>query len=236
MKLQYLGDARDAFKWDLLHWLCTRSSPAFSTLIFVPLLTPDRAGSNEGRTPHHWFECRDFIRTFAVSLQAEPRSLARISALGSAEPESTFQVSVFAPDQFIGSGAKRSEYWASFDASTFENCVVFFDPDNGYEAKTRKGRKWIRHSELKACLSQLPKTSVAVVYQHRPQRRMWLDQFAGLARHLAYVHTAVAAYEANLAFVAMAGNATAGRRIATAIQEYAGTKSQGKIRVHRIVG
>ena len=36
MKLQYLGDSRDAFKWDLLHWLCTRAEPAFARLLFVP--------------------------------------------------------------------------------------------------------------------------------------------------------------------------------------------------------
>ena len=41
MKLQYLGDARDAFRWDLLHWMCTRSSPCFRELVFVPMLTPD---------------------------------------------------------------------------------------------------------------------------------------------------------------------------------------------------
>jgi hypothetical protein len=41
VKLQYLGDSRDAFKWDLLHWLCTRAEPAFARLLFVPLLTPD---------------------------------------------------------------------------------------------------------------------------------------------------------------------------------------------------
>jgi len=41
VKLQYLGDSRDAFKWDLLHWLCTRAEPAFARLLFVPLLTAD---------------------------------------------------------------------------------------------------------------------------------------------------------------------------------------------------
>jgi hypothetical protein len=235
MKLQYLGDARDAFKWDLLHWICTRSSPVFSTLVFVPLLTPDDEGSNEGRTPHHWFECRDFIHSFVDSLQAEPRSLARISALGSAQPQSTFQVSVFAPETFVGSGAKRAEYWSTFDVSKLENSVVFFDPDNGFETKTRKGRKWIRHSELKALFSKLPETSVAVVYQHRP-RRTWPDLFADLTKNLAYVHTAVAAHEANLAFVAMAGNATAGQRVTAAVEEYARTKNHGKINVHPIVG
>jgi hypothetical protein len=42
MKLQYLGDARDAFKWDLLHWICTRAEPSLagcSLFLFLLLTT-----------------------------------------------------------------------------------------------------------------------------------------------------------------------------------------------------
>jgi hypothetical protein len=76
MKLQYLGDARDACKWDLLHWLCTRSSPSFAWLVFVPLLTPDVDDSTEGRIPHHRFSCRDVIRPFLFSLREPPLPLS----------------------------------------------------------------------------------------------------------------------------------------------------------------
>lgn len=127
MKLQYLGDARDAFKWDLLHWICTTSP--FSKLVFIPLLPPDHEGSNEGCIPPHRFKCQNFIRPFLESLKEEPRSLRRISALGVADPQRHFQVCMFAPERFIGSGAERRKYWAGFDASTFENSIVFFDPE-----------------------------------------------------------------------------------------------------------
>src|SRR5271166_4532671 len=91
MKLQYLGDSRDAFKWDLLHWMCTESSPPFSELVFVPLLTPDE-GSNEGRTSDLRFPCRDFVRSFLASLRNEPRTLERIPGLGMDDPEVAFRV------------------------------------------------------------------------------------------------------------------------------------------------
>ena len=77
MKLQYLGDSRDAFKWDLLHWICTTTN--FSKLVFVPLLTSDIEGSNEGLIPHHRFRCQPFIRPFLDSLKVEPRSLNRVA-------------------------------------------------------------------------------------------------------------------------------------------------------------
>lgn len=221
MKLQYLGDARDAFKWDLLHWICTRSSPPFNELYFVPLLTPHKEGSNEGHTPHHWFKCREFVRPFLESLKVEPRSLNRIDALGTVEPNITpFRVSTFGTDKCIGPGSQRADYWSSFKPERLANTVVFFDPDNGFETKTQRGTKWIRHTELRELFSRLPETSVAVVYQHRP-RRTWDDLFADLNENLGYVYTAVAAHESNLAFVAMAGTASGGKRVLSAIQSYA---------------
>jgi len=234
MKLQFLGDARDAFKWDLLHWVCTTSS--FSTLFYVPLLTPDD-GSGEGLISQHRFKCQDFIRPFLDMLKEEPRSLTRISKLGTLSPEKQFQVLVFAPDRFIGPGSSRREYWSDFDPSKLENAVVFFDPDNGYVPKTHYEKKkplrpkWIGHNELKTMFARLPETSVAVVYQHRPKLMAMVELFAGLTTHLAYIHTAVVAHEPNLALVAMAGNATAGEQIASAMKEYSDNHRDVKYRL-----
>lgn len=221
MKLQYLGDSRDAFKWDLLHWICTKSSPHFDELAFVSMLTPDIEKSTEGQTPHQWFESREFIRPFVASLKNEPRSLERIVALGAAEKNlPPFHVSLFSPSEYICAGKLRTNYWNSFEPEKFENAVVFFDPDNGFETKTQHGTKWIRHAEMKGFLSRLPKSSVAVVYQHCP-RRKWVELFTEFKDNLGYAHTAIAAHESNLAFVAMASNASTGRRVLAAIKCYA---------------
>lgn len=227
MKLQYLGDARDAFKWDLLHWICTKSSPPFNELVYVPMLTPDNKDTNEGKTPDHWFECQGFIRPFVVSLKRAPRSLERISALGSVEQNApSFHVSLFSSSKYIKPGKGRNDYWVGFAPEKYENSVVFFDPDNGFETKTCDAIKWIRHAELKRFLSLLPKTAVAVVYQHKPHRK-WSDLFNDLKTSLSYVHTAVSAYEGNLAFVALAGNASAGRRVIAAVESY--TRGHGVV-------
>jgi hypothetical protein len=225
MKLQYLGDSRDAFKWDLLHWICTTSP--FSKLVFIPLLTSDIKGSNEGLIPHHRFQCQPFIRSFLDSLKEEPRSLNRIENLGRIDPTRTFEVSVFAPEREIAAGLKRQEYWSGFDASLLHNSVVFFDPDNGYETRTQKGPKWIGHDELENLFACLPETSVALIYQHRP-RRIWSELFADLAKSITYVDTAVAVYEPTLAFVAMANNVTAGRQITLALEKYSRNHAEVK--------
>lgn len=220
MKLQYLGDARDAFKWDILHWICTKSTPPFFNLVFIPMLTPDGGNPNEGNIHHSRFECRDFIRPFLESLRQEPRSLDCIGKLGYAESKPPqFQTTIFSNDS-IEQGNQRKDYWQNFHPEEHENAVIFFDPDNGFETKTQKGTKWIRHEELNQCLSKLPETSVIVVYQHRP-RRTWADLFTDIKDNLHYAHAVIAAYESDIAFVAIAGNESAGNRIKDAINGYA---------------
>lgn len=233
MKLQYLGDARDAFKWDFLHWLCTHSTPGFDKLVFVPMLTPDIENSNEGKILHQQFDCRGFIRPFLDSLIKNPRSLERISSLGKIDQSrSSFDVEVFAPTKYIVSGRNRANYWDGFAPEQFENAVIFFDPDNGFETQTRHGTKWLRHSELKQFLFKLPKTSIAVVYQHRPHRT-WNELFSDLNENLSYAHTAVASYEGNLAFVAMAANGSAGNRMISAMKDYTNNHSVVSYKVLR---
>ena len=85
---------------------------------------------------------------FLASLRIEPRTLERISGLGTAEPTRSFQVSVFAPERFLRAGVERPEYWMDFDASKHEYSVVFFDPDIGFWTKKQDGQKWISHDEL----------------------------------------------------------------------------------------
>ena len=157
----------------------------------MPLLTPDVEDSKEGQIHHDRFQCQEFIRPFLDSLKKEPRTLTRISSLGTLTPDKQFQVTVFAPERVIGSGTRRHEYWDGFDVGSFENSVVFFDPDNGFETKAQRGKKWIRHDELKDVLARLPETSVVVVYQHKPHRT-WDALFADLKKSVDYAHSAVA--------------------------------------------
>jgi hypothetical protein len=181
------------------------------------LTPPDRP--NEGRIHHQRFACRDFIRPFVESLKTEPRSFMRVRSLGTVEPLKRFQVCVFSPDSCIGGAAQRREYWADFNPSDFDDSVVFFDPDNGFETKTRHAQKWIRHCEVGNVIARLPATSVAVVYQHRP-RLEWDKVFANLEEKIEYADF-VAAHERDLAFVALAGNRTVLRRVNDCMRKYA---------------
>lgn len=218
MKLQYLGDWRDAFKWDLLHWLCVDSAPAFARLVFIPLLTPDDQNPADGRIPPSRFRARPFIQAFVNSLSEAPRDLRRVTALGNADPGRHIDVVVHGYDRHVPSRDRRGDYWADFDWA-HDNSIVFLDPDNGFETKTNRGDKWVLHAEVAQLVDNLPPSSAVVVYQHRPHET-WNAVFAKLAESLSYVPFAAAAYDHGLAFVVASRSGSTYQRVVDAMRRY----------------
>lgn len=219
MKLQYLGDSRDAFKWDLLHWLCSRATPSFSTLAFVPLLTPDDPVPSDGKTPHHWFSCRPEIRDFVIRLGREPRTLEQVGELGAVGGNRAFDVLVTPRDRLFPAGPGRRDYWSSAELGGLENAIVFLDPDNGFEIRSQRGNKWVEHVEVNRLLDGLADSSAIVVYQHRP-RRTWDAVLGDLRDSIDYAPYLAAVTEPNLAFLLLARTAATGQRLASAAQAY----------------
>jgi hypothetical protein len=93
---------------------------------------------------------------------------------------------------------------------------VFLDPDNGFETKTRRGAKWVRHREVQELLSQ---AAAVAVYQHRPHQS-WTQVFAQLSALLHYATYATAAYAADLAFVLLTQTEAEASRVSGAMQSY----------------
>lgn len=216
MKLQYLGDARDSFKWDLLHFLVTDST--FERLCFVPFLTPDDPDPTDGRTPPHLFPCRPEILNFNERLR-KSRDLNLVTQLGRLGGVWEFGVGVFYPERYVGVGKNRHKYLEDLNPKSLKKTLVFFDPDNGFETKTQKGIKWIRHEEIKHVLADLPASSAIVVYQHRPRRR-WTDLLPKLRVRCHYAQHLLAIYEANLAFVLLTKGKGIHERLVEASERY----------------
>jgi hypothetical protein len=66
MKLQYLGDSKDSFKWDYHDYLT--SALGYSTLTYVPMLTPDD-NSRHGKTPPQLFPAKKCVIDFCRDLR-----------------------------------------------------------------------------------------------------------------------------------------------------------------------
>jgi hypothetical protein len=226
MKLQYLGDSRDAFKWDLLHWICVDSVPQFTRLLFVPLLTPDVPDLRHGETPHKRFPCREDIRPILDALGRYPRSFEPLKRLGEIDQARRFETVIYKQNEYLGKGASRALYWGDLNRYLAPNTIVFLDPDTGFEPEHPESDKdeWVQHGEVKWLLNSIDDSSAVVVYQHRPQRKAWPAVFEALACHLDYSRRAVVAFESNLAFVGLARDLKTGDRLADAIRRYANAR------------
>jgi hypothetical protein len=77
VKLQYLGDSKDSFKWDYDDYLT--SELRRRRLNVALMLTPDDEG-NHGKTKAEWFPARKPILNFCRDLRSD-RSTERIKAL-----------------------------------------------------------------------------------------------------------------------------------------------------------
>jgi len=229
MRRQLLGDGPDAFKWDFVHWLCTRSQPVYSNLVFVPMLRPDELESREGRKPHEQFNCRPEIRRFLLRLRAESR-LDVVRGLGSLDPDRPFEVLIWPPaDRYVGTGV-RTHYWTGWPLNGLSNALVFVDPDNGFETATRKGHKWVRHAEIEQLLHARGCEGV-VVYQNRPQRERWDNVFAKLCSRLGYATFAATAFNSDIALLMLAGTQDVAIRLDAAASLYSENHSSVCYRV-----
>jgi len=222
MKLRYLGDARDAFKWYLLQYLATETRPPFSGLLVVPMLTSDDPESNEGKTPPERFPCRPQMLPFLSRLRAKPRCLKRIEALGALPDMNRFPVILHKDERLLGAARRRVEYFSSIPSAPWAGPVLYFlDPDIGFETKTQRGSKWVRHSEVESLLLRIPSASAVMVFQYRP-RIAWGDFLGSLRKTCSgYAVGFQAIHESNLAFVALAREAgEAFERLGDALRSY----------------
>jgi len=163
MKLQYLGDSKDAFKWDYLDFLARKMK---MDLHVIPMLTPDDSKS-EGSTPSLWFPASGSVEKFCGWLRKN-RELEQIRRL----PKCTggdYQVRLHNPcnstDKFFRH-SKRVEY---FDAVNFASCqgqMVFLDPDIGFQPAKTINEKHVKYSDMEIIWPQIHKDSIVVVFQH----------------------------------------------------------------------
>jgi len=219
MKLQFLGDSRDALKWDFLHWIVTRGTPSYDRLLFIPMLTPDDPESTHGNTPPNRFLCRPQILSFLQELREEPRTLDRVRNLGSLPELQHFILDIYSSAYFIGQGWHRPRYWCRLTTEDLTNTVVFVDPDNGFESKTQCGEQHLRFGEAYKLLTILPSDSVMVVYQHRPQGERWSQTIPRLVNSLDQKYILKDVSHSNVAFICF-GKASNSARWKEALRSY----------------
>jgi hypothetical protein len=174
MKIQYLGDSKDSFKWDYHDYLT--HSLGFELLNILLMLTPDDE-TNEGNTKPDLFPARNEIIGFCKKLRAQ-RDISIIESLPS-ETGASYKVNLHKPETDIKKN--RKEYYSELTNNIDQ--IVFLDPDNGFEPEKRYNEKHVRYSELSEILGQLSENSVISVFQHF-RRIKFTDDFTRIKERI----------------------------------------------------
>ena len=156
MKLQYLGDSKDCFKWDYLNFLMSKLG--YPILNVVPMMTPED-GSADGRTRARDFKGAEEIFSLCCDLEKIKSSRQKKIARHDTKSIRDFVNLVkdlpgrmalpyrveFHKVEEIFTANNRKSHFRGFDKN--RNQVVFADPDNGFEPKNCS-KAHIKYAEL----------------------------------------------------------------------------------------
>ena len=198
MKLQYLGDSKDCFKWDYLHALAIALN--YRQLRIALMLTPDDPGT-DGRTAPERYPAHPEILALCRTIRSS-RNPALVADLPVAF-RAPYSVVFHEPGRWFSADVRR-EYFAALRPAARE--ILFFDPDNGFEPEQDFSEKHLRYAELEQNLQAAPADFVAVVFQHH-RRRKFSDDFARICKRLPPTVHATAIYWQSLMFVAVSPSA-----------------------------
>lgn len=194
VKLQYLGDSKDSFKWDYHHHLV--AALGYDVLTIAWMLTrKDR--STHGRTDPTLFSADARILDLCGQLR-DSRNLELIAQL----PEvmnSSYQIRHYAGHGFF-SHAGRTDY---FDEIPFgpKDQLVFLDPDNGFEPPKHPTSKHVTFDDIRRILARVSGNSAVSVFHHFRHKR-FIDDFTDIRATLGSIPS-TALYWRSLMFVAV---------------------------------
>jgi hypothetical protein len=219
MKLQFLGDSKDSFKWDYHDYLtCELKYPWLTVAL---MLTPDDAGTH-GKTRAESFPARTPVLRFCRDLQKD-RTVERLKTL----PRYTgggYELTLHRDGSRM---TDRADYFAGFDATRVQ--VVFLDPDNGFEPEKAWDDKHIRYPDMARVLEQVSETSIVSAFHHF-RRVPFPEDFTRIRARLGGGIHSTAIYWHSLMFVAVGSSEGAIEAVSVANEKYARTKPVKVIR------
>lgn len=158
MKLQYLGDSRDSFKWDYHDYLT--ATLGYPILNVVLMMTPDD-DTNNGATAPEVFPARQVVINFCRELRNQ-RDIQLIKQLPS-RTGAMYKVELHKGATQL-TNTNRREYFTNISSENRQ--VLFLDPDNGFEPEKSNNEKHVLYSDIEAILEQVSAETVVSVFQY----------------------------------------------------------------------
>ena len=213
MKLQYLGDSKDSFKWDYHDFLV--SHLGYPTLKLALMMTPDDHGS-DGQSHPSLFPARKEIIEFCHDLRRS-RSIKAIKDLPK-KSGAAYEVLIHKNGVYLDS-ANREEYFSGVDS--LDDQLIFLDPDNGFEPEKSCSEKHVAYRDVSQVLDQTSDDTVISVFQHF-RRKSFPKDYARIRERIQSGHS-TAIYWHSLMFVVVSKSGKAIQRVISANENYAKT-------------
>jgi hypothetical protein len=214
MKLQYLGDAKDSFKWDYHDYLLSELGyPLFNIAL---MMTPDDGG-NDGKLSASTYPARPEIIAFCQKLRTE-RSIEAIKSLPQ-QSGASYEVDLH-KGATLFSNRSRKNYFSGIQGA--ERQVFFLDPDNGFEPEKSINEKHVAFEDISSILGQLSERALVTVFQHH-RRKRFSDDFESIRQRIPTGYS-TAIHWHSLMFVAISRSASVIREVIEANRRYAAPK------------
>jgi hypothetical protein len=213
MKLQYLGDSKDSFKWDYHDYLAQELRYPFLNIALM--MTPNDE-SNNGKSYPSLFQARPEIIEFCKHLREE-KSIEIIRQLPK-KTGSNYTVELHNGSAFI-TNQNRSKYFSILPANKKQ--LLFIDPDNGFEPERSYSDKHILYSDIESLLRQISDDSAISVFHHF-RRKSFVEDFDRI-KHRLHSGYATAIYWHSLMFVAIGKSQKVITQVSEANEKYSRT-------------
>ena len=181
MKLQYLGDSKDAFKWDYLDFLARGISAPY--LDIIPMKTPPD-GSGQGKTSSSRFPASEAVQKFCQHLQKN-RNLSELRKLPS-YTGAKFRIRLHNPGvEFKHATMYRAGYFSRISLDEANTRILFLDPDIGFQPAKTVNEKHIKYSDIASIWPRITDEALVCIFQHGRRMHCPFEQhYAEITRGL----------------------------------------------------
>ena len=172
MKLQYLGDSEDAFKWDYLDFLARRINVSY--LDIIPMKTP-ADGSGQGKTSPSRFPASNSVQQFCCHLR-QNRSFDELPKL----PRYTngnYEIRLQKPnDEFKHASQYQAKYFAGIPSEKESTRILFLDADIGFQPEKTVNSKHVKYTNVATIWPRVTDDTLVCVFQHGRQKYCPFEQ------------------------------------------------------------
>jgi hypothetical protein len=241
MKLQYLGDPKDSFKWDYHDFLMSalQSELKFEQFTIALMLTDDSSKPD----PRFKKEIVNFCEELRNKRIREEIQLLKLIEKLPLLTKAFYSVSLHKVDIFF-SNSNRDNYFSNFDRYK-QPQLIFLDPDNGFQPEKSCTEKHVCYSDIPKILAQLTKDSIISVFQffrfisfeedynHICERLSTIEQREAKLINISSepIYTTAIFWPGRLMFVAISRSENAIGNVRKANEKYKNGKPQGFIEV-----